>query len=181
MQEKRKAYLSTSLSLCGVNEVAARFFDSSTSKCVEKTKKWQCSITCRLLFTPAGRYYLKTVLLRSEDLWVVSKTSNSKQHALALGRIYQTRLGRNERPKARIFLKPYFFWGGGSHMITLNGKSAAATNASFVLPMSLITPSVTSMRTWYVWFSGSRLRCDAAKLAAWATGTNVKRKSVQYM
>lgn len=54
-------------------------------------------------------------------------------------------------------------------MITLKGKSAAATKAFMVLPMSLITPSVTIIRTWYVWFSGSRVRCDAAKAAACAT------------
>lgn len=52
-----------------------------------------------------------------------------------------------------------------THMITLNGKSAAATNASMVFAMSQITPSVTIINTEYVWFSGSRVRCDAANAA----------------
>lgn len=34
-------------------------------------------------------------------------------------------------------------------MMTLKGRSDAATRASMVLLMSLITPSVMIMRTWY--------------------------------
>lgn len=56
-----------------------------------------------------------------------------------------------------------------THMMTLKGKSAAATRASMVLPMSLITPSVTIISTWYFWFSGSRVRSEAATAATCCT------------